>query len=63
LSKVDHVQKIRGRKQRTDIGKYSFVNRAIENWNKLPAEVSGTFPCKPKIFRTRVRKSIVNWVK
>ena len=27
LSRVDHVQKIRDRKQRTDIGNYSFVNK------------------------------------
>jgi len=39
LSRVDHVRKIRDRKQRTDIGKYSFVNRTIKNWNQLPAEV------------------------
>jgi hypothetical protein len=31
LSRVDHVRKIRDRKQRTDIGKYSFVNRTIKN--------------------------------
>ena len=29
LSRVDHVRKIRDRKRRTDIGKYSFVNRTI----------------------------------
>jgi hypothetical protein len=29
LSRVDHHWKIRARKQRTDIGKYSFVNRSI----------------------------------
>jgi hypothetical protein len=38
LSRDDHDRKIRGRKQRTDIGKYSFVNRAIKLWNQLPAE-------------------------
>jgi hypothetical protein len=27
LSRVDHVRKIRSRRQRTNIGKYSFVNR------------------------------------
>ena len=42
LSRVDHVRKIRGRKQRTDIGKYSFVSRTIKNWNQLPAEALGT---------------------
>jgi hypothetical protein len=44
-------------------GKYSFVNRTIKNWNQLPAEVLGTFPCKPKIFRNRVRKTIINGMK
>jgi hypothetical protein len=52
LSRVDRVRKIRDIKQRTDIGKYSFVNRTIENWNQLPAEALGSFPCKPKIFRS-----------
>jgi hypothetical protein len=55
LSRVDHVPKIRDRKQTTDIAKYSFVNGAIIKW-KLPAEALGTFPCKPKIFRNIVRK-------
>jgi len=63
LSRVDHVRKIRGRKQSTDIVKYSFVNRTTKNWNQLPAEALGTFPCKPKIFRNRVRKAIKNAVK
>jgi hypothetical protein len=31
LSRVDHNHKIRSRRQRTDIGKYSFVNRTIED--------------------------------
>jgi hypothetical protein len=56
LSRVDHDQKIRNRKQRTDIGKYSFVNRTIQLWNQLPADALGTFPCKQSIFRKRVRK-------
>jgi hypothetical protein len=44
LSRVDHERKIGSRRQRTDIGKYSFVNRNIQDWNKLPAEVLGTLP-------------------
>jgi hypothetical protein len=63
LSRVDHVRKIRDRKQRTDIGKYSFVNRTIKNWNQLPAETLETFHCKPKMFRRRVRKAITKGVK
>jgi hypothetical protein len=50
LSRVDHVWKIRDRKQRTDIGKYSFLNKTIKNWNQLTAEAFRTLPCKPKIF-------------
>jgi len=63
LSRVDHVRKIGDRKQRRDIGKYSFVNRTIKNWNQLPAKALGAFPCKPKIFRNRLRKVITNGVK
>ena len=38
LSRVDHVLKFRDRKQRTDIGKYFFVNGTIKNRNQLPAD-------------------------
>jgi len=60
LSRVGHVRKIRDRKQGRDIGKYSPVNRTIKNWNQPPAETFGIFTCKPKIFRNRVRKAIIN---
>jgi hypothetical protein len=63
LSRVDHYRKIRARKQRTEIGKYSFVNRTVAHWNKLPAEALGTAPCKSHIFRKRVRKVITSEVK
>ena len=63
LSRVDNVREIRDRKQRTDIGKCSFVNRTVKKWNLLTAEGLGTFHCKPKKFRTRVRKEIINGVK
>jgi len=53
LSRVNPVRKIRDRKRRTDIGKYSFANRTIKNWNQITAGAFGTFPCKPKIFRKR----------
>jgi hypothetical protein len=42
-------RKIRSRKQKTHIGKYSFVNRTIQLWNQLPADVLGTLSCKPNI--------------
>jgi hypothetical protein len=62
LSRVDHDRKIRSRKQKTDIGKYSFVNRTIQLWNQLPAGALGSLSCKPSNFRKRVRK-VINKVK
>ena len=59
LGRVDHDWKIRGRRQKTDIGKYSFVNRTIHHWNQLLAEVLGTVPCKPFTFKKRVREAII----
>jgi hypothetical protein len=47
---------IRTRKQRTDIGKYSFVNRTIINWNQLPADLLAPFPCKFNTFRKKLKK-------
>jgi len=58
LSRVDHERKIWSRRQRTDIGKYCFVNRTIQHGNQLLAEVLGTLPCKPSTFKHRVRKVI-----
>jgi hypothetical protein len=59
LSKVDHERKFRSRRQRTDIGKYSFVNRTIQDWNQLRAEVLVTLPCKPNTLKKSVRKAII----
>ena len=57
LSRVDHERKIRSRRQRTDIGIYSFVNRTIQNWNQLTAEVLGILPCKPITFKKEGKES------
>jgi hypothetical protein len=35
LSRVDHNWKIRARKERTDVGIFSFVSRTITDWNQL----------------------------
>ena len=59
LSRIDHERKIRSRRQMTDIGKYSFVNRTIQDWNQLPAEVLGTLLCKLKALKKRIRKAII----
>ena len=61
MSREDHDRKIWARKQGTDIGKYSFVNRAIHLWNQLPAEELGTFACRSHILKKRVRKTNSTW--
>ena len=58
LSRVDHVRKIRDRKQRNDVGKYSFVNRTIKNWSQLPAEAIGIFRCKHKFLETELGQQL-----
>jgi hypothetical protein len=58
LSREDHNRKIRSRKQRTDIGKFSFLNRTIISWNQLPADLLASFPFKLNKFRKRVKKLI-----
>ena len=55
LSSVDQERKIKNRRQGTDIGKYSFVNKNIRLRNQLPAGSLWTPPCKPNAFRKRVR--------
>jgi len=56
LSRVDHCWKIRARKQRTDIGKYSFWNRSNTDWNQLPEGATGNFHGKKYNLKTRGRK-------
>jgi hypothetical protein len=35
------------------------VNKTIEDWNQLPAEVLGTLPCKLNTLKKRIRKAII----
>jgi hypothetical protein len=61
LSRDDRSWKVRSRKQRTDVGKYSFVNRTIkEDWNSLPAGILASFLCKLKTFRKSVREAVTS---
>jgi len=60
LSRDDHNRKIRTRKQRTDVGKYSFVNRTIKSWNQLPAGLLPSLPCKLNTFRKRVKNVVTS---
>ena len=56
LSRVDHKWKIKARKQRTDIGKYSFVNRTIVDWNQLSENEIGVPDCSTGSFRRNIGK-------
>jgi hypothetical protein len=60
LSMDDHNRKIRTIKQRTDIGKYSFVSGTIINWNKLPVDLLEYFLCNLNTFRKRVKKVVTD---
>jgi hypothetical protein len=63
LSRVDHNWKIRARKQRTDVSKYSFVNRTITDWNQLTEGEIGALTGNTYSFRKRVRKMITSEAK
>jgi len=52
--------KIRTRKQKTDVGKYSFVNRTIKSWTQLPASLLASFRCKLNTFRKRVKNVVTS---
>jgi hypothetical protein len=52
--------KIRTKKQRTDVGKYSFVNKAIKRWKQLPAGLIASIPYKLNTFRKRVKNVVTN---
>ena len=58
LSRDDHNRKIRTRKQITNVGKYSYVNRTIKSWNQLPADFLASFPYKLNTFRKRVKNVV-----
>jgi hypothetical protein len=56
MSRGDHSRKIRASKVKTDVWKFSFVNRTIADWNRLPERTIGISPLKTHIFRRRVRE-------
>jgi hypothetical protein len=58
LSRVYNVLKIGDRKRRTDIEKYTFVNRTIKNWNQLPAEALGTFLVNLRFLEAELGKQL-----
>jgi hypothetical protein len=48
------------RKQRIDVGKYSFVRRSIKSINQLPVGLLASFPCKLNTFRKRVKNVVTS---
>jgi len=63
LSRVDHYWKIKVRKQTTEIGKYSFVNRSITDRKKLPEWAIMISRGKTRVFKKRIRKVNTSEVK
>ncbi len=56
VGRNDHTCKIKSRGQRSDVGKYSYVNRTIKNWNEIPAAVVEPFPGSVGVFRRRLNQ-------
>ncbi|KAJ4433412.1 hypothetical protein ANN_15671 [Periplaneta americana] len=60
LVRADHIRKFKCRKQRTDVAKFSFVNRIIVDWNSLPAAIFQRGPLKINTFKERLRRLTEN---
>jgi hypothetical protein len=58
LIREDHNQKIRTRKNRTNVGKYSLVNRTIKCWNQIPAVLRASSSSKLNNYRKRVKNVV-----
>ncbi|KAJ4441903.1 hypothetical protein ANN_11763 [Periplaneta americana] len=56
LGRTDHIRKFKCRKQRTDVAKFSFVNRSIVDWNSLPAAIFQDGPLEINTFKERLRR-------
>jgi hypothetical protein len=60
LSRGDHNWKNGTRKQRTDVHKFSWVNRTIKSWNQLPAGLLESFPCELNTSRKTVKNVVTS---
>jgi hypothetical protein len=63
LSMVDHDWKFWARKQRTDISKYSFVNRTVTEWIQLIEGEIATPNCNTYSYIKRVSKVMTSEAK
>jgi hypothetical protein len=57
LSRVGHNWKFRARTQRKDVGKCSFINRIITDWNQVPEGAIRSLTGNTYSFRMGVKKS------
>lgn len=57
LARGDHNEKVMERMAVTDVGRYSFVNRTIGEWNKLDGRILKEMPKSVKEFRNRIFKT------
>jgi hypothetical protein len=60
LGEDDQNRKIKTRKQRTVVDKYSFVNRTIKSWNQLPASLLASFTYILNSFRKRDKNVVTS---
>ena len=60
VSREDHNRKITTKKQRTAVGKYSFVNRNTKSWNQLAAGLLASFRCKLNTIREMVKNVVTS---
>ena len=54
VGRGNHCLKIKEREQKTDLLKYSFVNRGIREWNALPGEYLIPMPKNVKSFKNKI---------
>ena len=54
IGRCDHRLKIKEREQKTDLAKFSFLNRGIREWNALPGELLTPMPENSKKFKTNL---------
>ena len=58
-SRKDSGLKIRTNKQKSDAGKYSFLNRTIIDWNNLPTVTFESLPRYVHSFKNRLKSGLV----
>jgi hypothetical protein len=60
LSREDHNGKIRSRKERIDVGQYSFVKWTIKSWKQLSAGLLASFPSTLNTFGNMVKNVVTS---